>query len=89
VNCSGLSMRPRECVGNPGCGFCESSSSCVRGTPSGPSEGCLAQAYRYTAPSDNWNPLNAGTINVQAIKDNKSQIIIAPTPDLEHAFLKP
>jgi hypothetical protein len=40
----------------------------------------------YSAESPNWNPLRAGTINNRVWDDQKrSQIILAPSPDLEQA----
>jgi hypothetical protein len=91
VNCDEFTPTPTICVNQHECGFCETTNSCMRGTPNGPlGDSCIASAFKYTLPSD-WHPLqNPGTVNIRAVdKNNQPLIVKAPTPDLAKVFLNP
>ena len=83
VNCNILSTIPSQCVHNSNCGWCGSTGTCIPGNNRGPLANCLRSTYLYTAPSQNWNPLKAGTININAVDTKgKSVLRITQTPDL-------
>jgi hypothetical protein len=85
-----MNMTPESCVRNANCGYCHDSDACIRGTPTGPLEPCIKEAYRYTMASNAWSPLNASDINIQALdKNNQPLIVKAPTPDLSKIILSP
>lgn len=88
VECTAFNTNPTSCVGNSACGWCGASNTCVSGTPAGPSNNgpigaCLRNTFLFTAPSDNWNPLQASTINL-IVQDKKENTLIQKTntPDL-------
>jgi len=84
VNCNVMSTNPDACIHNSNCGWCGSSNSCVQGNNSGPLGNCLRSTYLYTKPSNHWNPLKAGTINILAqAKSGGSALIITPEPNLK------
>lgn len=84
VNCNVYSTVPADCVHNMNCGWCGQSNTCVPGTQAGPMGNCMRNTYLYTAPSDKWNPLKAGTINVLAINHKEEPLNhIVPTPNME------
>jgi hypothetical protein len=65
-------------------GWCGQSSQCVPGNNNGPLGNCLRSTYLYTKPSSDWNPLKAGTINIQAsAKSGGSSLLITPEPNLK------
>ena len=74
---------------NTNCGWCGSSSACISGNNRGPLANCLRSSYLYTAPSSDWNPLKAGTINVNAVdKKGESVLMITHTPDMSKVFVQ-
>ena len=64
VNCDVLSSNPPACVNNSHCGWCGDRSSCIPGTSRGPLAPCLRNTYIFNNNSPTWNPLKAGTINI-------------------------
>ena len=89
VNCDILSTIPDQCVHNSGCGWCGSNSRCIPGNSRGPLGNCLRSTFLYTKPSKDWNPLKAGTININAIdKDDQPLLRLTHTPDLSKVFVR-
>jgi len=89
VNCDVYSTIPNQCVHNSHCGWCGSSNTCIPGTSRGPLANCLRSTFLYSAPSDTWNPLKAGTVNIRALdKKERSVLHIAPNPDLRNVLVK-
>lgn len=64
VDCSINTNSPIACLQQPVCGWCGSTSSCIRGNNLGPLVGCQRSTYVFTAPYPNWNP-NAKVVNEQ------------------------
>jgi len=73
-----MGTEPNGCVSNPGCGWCGDKNSCIPGTNRGPLAPCLKNTYLYNSPGADWNPLKAGTINI----DTKGLIKITAHPDM-------
>jgi len=89
VNCDVMSTVPSQCVHNSSCGWCGSSSSCIPGNSRGPLANCLRSTYLYTAPSAEWNPIRAGTINIRAVdKGGNPVLTMTETPDLSKVSVR-
>ncbi len=83
VECDVYGTNPQGCVHNSKCGWCGDKSKCIPGTSSGPLAPCMRNTFLYTAPSANWNPLKAGTINILAIDEKQNPLIhITHEPNL-------
>ena len=67
INCNVYSTNPSSCVHNMKCGWCGQSNTCIPGTLSGPMAPCLRNTFLYTAPSSEWSPLRASSINTLAV----------------------
>jgi len=76
---------PQACVNNGKCGWCGDKSSCIAGTFNGPLAPCLKSTYLFNAPSKNWNPINAGTINI----DTKEKLVVTWIPDFNKLITNP
>ncbi len=79
-----MSTEPQACVNNPQCGWCGDKNSCIQGTFNGPLAPCLKSTYLFNAPTKNWNPILAGTVNI----DTKEKLIVAPRPEMTRARTK-
>jgi hypothetical protein len=77
-----MSTVPQQCVGNPACGWCGDKNSCIQGTNRGPLAPCLRNTFLYNTPGSNWNPLKAGTINI----DTKGKLLITAHPDMNRVI---
>lgn len=83
INCNVYSTQPHSCVHNMKCGWCGQSNTCVPGSQSGPLAPCLRGTFLYSAPTSEWNPLKASTINTLAVNQKgESQITIVPEPTM-------
>ena len=51
-------------MGNDKCGWCGDKSKCIPGTSRGPLLPCLKNTFIFSAKSDKWSPIHAGTINI-------------------------
>jgi hypothetical protein len=70
-------------------GWCGSNNSCISGNSSGPLGNCLRNTYLYSSPSNDWNPLKAGTMNIQGVnKSGGNAFILTSEPDLSKIFVK-
>lgn len=78
VNCNTWSLSPSDCVNNKNCGWCGDSRTCIPGNASGPLASCARASYHFTAPQGAWNPMNAGTINI----NTEGRTILTHTPDV-------
>jgi hypothetical protein len=78
IECNTYSTSPHTCVNNNGCGWCGERTSCIPGTSTGPLAPCLRSTYLFTAPSSEWNPIKASTINILAV-DKKGQPLVSQT----------
>jgi len=89
VDCNTLSTLPQACVNNGSCGWCGDKNSCIPGTFNGPLAPCLKSTYIFNAPNDHWNPIHAGTININTTNNDKSkQLVVTSHPDFERASSK-
>ena len=86
VDCNINTTNPSGCVHNSKCGWCGDKNSCVPGNRNGPLSPCLRNTFLYTAPSAEWNPMKAGTVNILAI-DSKGipQTHLTYEPNLKKA----
>lgn len=82
VDCGEFAKNPNGCFQSGGCGWCGETNSCVSGTPQGPNVKCIKD-YFFNKPSENWEPLKAGTMNFY-VHDKKYEPLIhtTPTPDM-------
>lgn len=78
MNCDVMSSLPQQCVANPKCGWCGDKNSCIQGTNRGPLSPCLRNTYLFSSPGAAWNPLRAGTINI----DTKGKLLLTAHPDM-------
>ena len=85
VDCNIMSLSPQECVNNPDCGiiyinkgWCGDNKVCIPGNFRGPLSPCTRSSYLYTKPTNTWNPLRAGTINI----NTAGNMILTQQPDL-------
>ena len=76
---------PQACVNNGNCGWCGDKNSCIAGTFNGPLAPCLKSTYLYNAPSLNWNPLRAGTINIDTTPKlgERETLVVTQHPDFQ------
>jgi len=89
VNCNVMSTNPNACVHNANCGWCGSSNTCISGNAGGPMGSCLRNTFLYSSPSSDWNPLKAGTINIQGLnKSGGNAFILTPEPNLRNISVK-
>ena len=63
VKCNQWTIQKEVCLKQRSCGWCASSKSCISGTNLGPLTLCRGR-FEYTAPKDNWNPLNTDNVNI-------------------------
>jgi hypothetical protein len=78
-----MTTTPQSCVNNAGCGWCGDKNTCIPGTPSGPLAPCMRNTFLYTAPTPEWNPFRAGTINILAVDPKgRPQLNLTPNPDM-------
>ncbi len=77
-----MSTLPQACVNNSKCGWCGDKNSCINGTFNGPLAPCLRETYLFNAPSKNWNPLRAGTINI----NTEEKLLITAHPDVKRVL---
>ena len=83
INCNVYSTQPHSCVQNMKCGWCGQSNSCIPGSQSGPLAPCLRNTFLYTAPTSDWSPFKANTINTLAINEKGESLThIVPEPTL-------
>jgi hypothetical protein len=83
INCNVYSTQPHSCVHNMKCGWCGQSNTCVPGSQSGPLASCLRSTFLYSAPSSEWSPFKASTINTLAVNQKgESQLNIVPEPTM-------
>jgi hypothetical protein len=85
INCNVFSDEPQACVHNSKCGWCGDKNSCIPGTFNGPLAPCLKSTFLFNAPSKEWNPLKAGTINI----NTEEKLIIAAHPDMGRVISNP
>jgi len=78
IDCNVMSTLPQACVNNPNCGWCGDKNSCIAGTFNGPLAPCLKSTYLFNAPSNNWNPLHASTINI----NSEGKLLLTAHPDV-------
>lgn len=83
VDCDVFSTLPNKCVNNPNCGWCGDKSKCIPGTSRGPLSNCLRKTFIYSQGSKKWNPLKAGTINI----NHGGAIKHTLTPHLDRVFV--
>lgn len=74
-----MSTEPQACVHNPNCGWCGDKNSCIPGTFNGPLAPCLRSTYLFNSPSKAWNPVKAGTVNI----DTQEKLVVTSHPDFE------
>lgn len=74
VDCNVYTTDPQSCVHNSKCGWCGDKNNCIEGNSSGPLAPCMRNTFLYMAPTPEWNPLKASTINILAVdKQGKPQ----------------
>jgi hypothetical protein len=73
-----MSTEPLACVSNPTCGWCGDKNRCIPGTNNGPLAPCLKNTYLFNSPGSGWNPLKAGTINI----NTEEKLVITAHPDM-------
>lgn len=83
MNCDVLSSNPPACVNNTSCGWCGDKSKCIPGTSRGPLMPCLRNTYIFNKNTTKWNPLKAGTINI----NHGGAVTLVSKPDLSHVFV--
>ena len=84
VNCNMYNSQPNGCVHNSGCGWCGEKNSCISGNAEGPLAPCMRSTYLYQAPTPEWNPFKAGTINILALdSQGNPQTHITHEPNLQ------
>ena len=79
VNCDVMSLAPNDCVNNKFCGWCGDKNKCIPGNNRGPLSPCMRSTYLYSKPSGTWNPLRAGTVNI----NTKGETILTDQPNLQ------
>lgn len=84
VDCNVYSTRPEQCVNNQGCGWCGDKNKCIPGTSRGPLSPCLRKTFMYEKVTNKWNPLKAGTVNI----NHGGKVIHTDTPDLNRVEIK-
>ena len=90
IDCNTLSTIPEACVNNGNCGWCGDKNSCIAGTFNGPLAPCLKSTYLFNAPSQNWNPINAGTINIDTTKNlGADKLVVTQNPDFGRIHTNP
>ncbi len=67
VDCNIYTSQPNGCVHNSGCGWCGEKNNCIAGNAQGPLAPCMRNTFLYQAPTAEWNPFKAGTVNILAI----------------------
>jgi len=77
-----MSSMPQACVSHAKCGWCGDKNKCISGTFNGPLSPCLKQTFLFNAPSKDWNPLRAGTINI----DTKGALLLTAHPDVSRVL---
>ena len=82
VECTQFTSNPNGCFKTSQCGWCGETNSCIKGTPQGPIGNCLRN-YFFDKPSENWEPMNSGSINLYA-HDKKFEPLlhVTETPDM-------
>jgi len=64
TSCTKWTTLPDLCKGQPTCGWCASTNSCIPGNTSGPLAPCLAGRFFYSAPNPNFNLLSHDNYNL-------------------------
>ena len=64
VKCTQWTHQKEVCQKQRACGWCASSLSCISGNNLGPLAPCLRGRFEFSAPKDNWNPLETDNVNV-------------------------
>jgi hypothetical protein len=83
VDCNIYSSIPQNCVHNSGCGWCGQKNSCIPGNIYGPLAPCLRNTFLFTAPTPEWNPIKAGTLNILSLdKQGNPQTHLTWEPSL-------
>ena len=88
VSCDTYTTYPMACVHNSNCGWCGQTNKCIEGNRQGPKSPCIRSTFLYTAPTPEWNPFKAGTINILAVdKQGKPMTTTVPEPNMSKAYI--
>jgi hypothetical protein len=74
VKCNQWTMQKEVCLKQRSCGWCASSNTCIAGNNLGPLARCLRGRFEYTAPKENWNPLDTDNVNVSRRQVGPAQL---------------
>ena len=83
VDCNVYSTVPDKCVNNASCGWCGDKTKCIPGTSRGPLSPCLRKTFIYKRISKKWNPLKAGTINI----NHGGAVTHTANPDMDRVYV--
>ena len=74
VNCNQWISSKEACLHQGSCGWCGSSNSCISGNSLGPTAPCLRGTFQFSAPKDNFNPLNTDNVVINRANIGGAQL---------------